>query len=249
LSKRARSLKIKQHLQVRTLSEACERFDYALHVRSHPQAAAKPDQTLKNIQLAYDQMNACLKENIAFYKIVANDGSPFAAACSVFINHLEAMRKGGKMAVDQSAQVLGKLKTAGEKLRFEMRTCYLGMKKGVEETEAAMKLLKAKPTLDNVKKAFCSSHNTRSISMAVTTWKQKILPLNPALVHELPDDPVHLVEAIDEAVQNKGMTFWEQKLKTSTGGWEERARHEADAYLHQMPRWRALANRIKELSA
>jgi hypothetical protein len=245
--KKKRLLMFTQPGDEKPLDDLCGRFDYALHVMGKPQD--HPDAAFKGLQTVYELLNANLKKNIDVYKKYPSDGSMMEKGCEVMINHLEAMRKSAKGQVESYSQMVKKASSNADKVKSQIKVCYLGIKKNIESTEGAMRLLKAKPDPKSVKNAFCSPQNVRGISAQVTLWTKTILKEDPSLTGKLGVDLGNALAPIFDASQNKDMGFWEQKLKMNKPGWEAAACAEAEKVLQQMKIWRNIAEKMKALAS
>jgi len=236
------------------LETLCEQFDLA----GRECSKAKPDTALKLAKAyenAFDKLNEGLKKNITELegqaKVLGGEDKDLKNGFEVLLKRLEQFRKAGKVMALQQTQGLktlaGKDITVDAKLITNIKVTHLGIKKGCDETEALMKVFIAKPTQDNLKNAFSSQTGPRSISVAVTNWKQMVLKVDPSLKDKLPVDPEHMLKKIYDLTQRKDITFWEKELKMDKAGWEDRAKKVALECLKQVPLWRRLAEEIKAL--
>ncbi|HEY0953384.1 MAG TPA: hypothetical protein VGE36_01410 [Roseateles sp.] len=211
---------------------------------------------LKTADTALDKLNDGLKKNMAEYEARARELGPtdaeLKAGFEILAQRLDALRKYAKSNSVQVAAIaakrLGKGESGQDKLSKDLKIVYLGMKKGAAEFEAALKQFLAKPTEQNLKEALCSSTQARSISVAVTHWKNAVMKASPGLADKLRADPVHLLTHINDPAQNKDMTFWEAKFSMKQEGWEGRAKTQLKKYLDQVKNWRLMADEIKALT-
>ena len=145
-----------------------------------------------------------LKKNIADYtaqaKVISPAEADMKAGFEIFIKRLNQLHNHAKMAADMQEKNLralaGKAMGVDEALKKDLRVTYVGLRKGVEETEALMKKFINKPTKENMAAAFTSGTGPRSISVTVTYWKQIVLKKNPTINKNLPADPEHLIKHI-----------------------------------------------------
>ena len=255
VSKKKKLGVLKKSLENKAIEDLIEEFEKAIVASEGRQGQRDPSLALKTIQACYDKLHACLKLNSDLYKkLVADDDlgddPKMRNGCSIFLNHLQMLRKQAKISLEQRTQALTKDMTDAAKDASKMKVCYLTIKKGIEETEASMKVFLAQPTEENLKRAFCSSTHCRSIGAGVTQYKQ-IVANNPALAHRLNDqagDPVHLLTHINDMAQQKGISFWEKEFKMNQPGWERAAKVAAQDCLKQMQNWRGMVAAMKELA-
>lgn len=241
----------------KTLEQRTQDYDAALKAVSQ----CKDDKLkslpgfIKELTTAMTKMNEGLKKNMDEYEAQARALGPadedLKAGFEILGKRLDAMRKYAKTEVVQVVAIaekrLGKEETDQDKLNKNLKMCYLGMKKGTAEFEAALKQFMAKPTEKNLNEALCSSVQARSIAVAVTLWKTAILKAAPRLGDKLGADPVHLLSHINDPAQNRDFKFWQDKFDMKKPGWEDRAKAEVKKYQAQIKNWQTMAEKIKDL--
>lgn len=241
----------------KTLEQRTQDYDAALKAVSNckdDKLKSLPD-LIKALTTALTKMNEGLKKNMEEYDSQARSLGPadadLKAGFEILEKRLDAMRKYAKTEVVQVVAIaekrLGKEESDQEKLNKHLKMCYLGIKKGAAEFEAALKQFMTKPTEKNLTDALCSSVQARSIAVAVTLWKTTILKASPNLNDKLGADPVHLLSHINDPAQNRDFKFWQGKFDMKKPGWEDRAKAEIKKYQAQIKNWQIMADKIKEL--
>jgi hypothetical protein len=240
----------------KTLEQRALALDAAIDAAS----VAKADTAIKAfkaIEVAKDKLNEGLKKNIADFtaqaKVLGPADAELKNGFDVFIKRLSQILNRAKMETEQRKVMLKELAGKGlapdAKLQAEIKTVYLNLRKGCDETEALMKVFIARPTAENFDAAFSSGTGPRSISVAITSWKQIVLKKQPGLASQLRADPEYLLQKIFDLTQRKDRQYWEAKLKLSQPGWEDRAKKVAQDCLNQVKNWRIMADDIKKLAA
>ncbi|MDT4893018.1 MAG: hypothetical protein QOE97_2053 [Pseudonocardiales bacterium] len=245
----------------KTLAERLDAYDKANVGTERAKTKDEVLKSLKNMEVAYAKLSEGIKKNVAAFELEARDIGPsdpdMKTGFGVLINRLKMINNRGKMELEIRRNILkeraGKTVGVDEKLNSAIKTVYLNIRKGCEETEALMKKFKARPTRQNLDAAFSSGTGPRSISVAVTSWKQVVLKQDPTAGARLDraggGDPVHLLQKIFDLTQRKDATFWDQQLRTDQPGWEQRAIKVADEALAQVANWRRVADSMKQLTA
>lgn len=221
--------------------------------------AKTPQESLKAVKVldvARTKLTEGLKKNIAAFTVEAHDISPsdgdMKTGFEVFIKRMSQVSNRAKMEVEQRKQIALKdaeKLTADGKMKSDIKTVYLNIRKGCDETEALMKVFMARPSKETFMDAFSSGTGPRSISVAVTNWKQIVLKANPTIGERLRADPVHLITNMFDATQRKDYGFWANKLHMDQPGWEAAAKREAQRCLDQVKLWRMMADDMKKLVA
>ena len=220
------------------------------------QASAAKD-LLKKLEIAYDKLNEGIKLNSkefeAQFTKLGDPDKDLKTGLDVFLKRLEQLRKRGKMEVEGKTQELAKLSgssaaTGDEKLRSGIKIVYLTIGKGAAEAEALMKVFIAKPSEDTMMAAFSAGSGPRTLSTAVTNWKQFVLKQDPTMARRLSIDPATLLTHIADLTQRKDVNFWRNKLQMDKDKWEDRGKVVAAQFLQQLVSWRRLAGEIKALN-
>jgi hypothetical protein len=242
----------------KTLQQRAAAYDTAIEGFSRCKTPADEAKALKNLEAARQKLTDGLKENIKSFTVEAKGISPadgdMKAGFEVFLGRLGQMVNRAKMETEQrkslALKAAGK-QTVGGKIVSDIKTTYLNVRKGCDETEALMKKFIARPTRENFAAAFYSGTGPRSISVAVTNWKQLVLKADPGVANKLTVDPVHLIEnpAMWDATQRKDANHWTAKLKMDQPGWEDRAKKAAQDILDQVKHWRRVADEMKAIIA
>jgi hypothetical protein len=240
----------------KTLEQRASEYDKAYNA-SDKAKAENADKVLKELLTTRQKFSEGLKKNIADYtaqaKVISPADADMKAGFEIFIKRLNQFHNHAKMAADQKEKSLRQLAGKGmgvdESLKKDLRITYVGLRKGIEETEALMKKFIAKPTKENMAAAFTSSTGPRSISVSVTYWKQMVLKRNPGINKNLPADPEYLLKHIFDLTQQKGTAFWDKQVQTDKAGWEDRAKKVAQDCIKQLANWRRMADEIKKLAA
>lgn len=243
----------------RTLEQRAAAYDAAWRAGDRAAGQQQATKALKVLQARYVDLNDALKKNLAAFRAQQKEASPddrdLRTGYSVFLNRLEQIRKQAKSDVELRTRLLkeaaGKTVAADARLKSDLKRVYLNLSKAIEDSEARMKVLIARPTEGNVTAILATSdgNGVRGIAAAVHEWnalERKHESLVKALDPTVPD---HLLRALPTLEDKVGRpAFWREKLRMDEDGWEERAKQVAEATLKQLPNWRRLAESIKALS-
>ena len=239
----------------KTLDQRFADFDKAVNESERGGDRVDPKKLLVDVVTTYAKLDEGLKKNVADYtkqerELGGPDEKELKAGCGIFVNRMESLRKQAKIALESRKTALaaraGKAAAPDEKLKADIKTAYLSIGKGVQETQAIMKAFIAKPSADALEKTFGSATGPRSIGAGVTMWKQMVVKKSPDLAKKLGADPDHLLSHIFDLTQRKPVDFWKKEFKYPQTGWEANATKVAKACLAQMPNWATMAQRMKE---
>ena len=239
----------------KTLDQRFADFDKAVNDSERGGDKVDPKKLLDQITTAYEKLDDGLKKNIADYskqerELGTPDEKDLKAGCGIFVNRMESLRKLAKITLEGRKNSLaaraGKAAAPDEKLKSDIKVAYLGISKGVQETQALMKAFIAKPTEAALEKTFGSATGPRSIGASVTMWKQMVIKKKPELANKLGADPEHLLSHIFDLTQRKPIDYWKKEFKCPQPGWEQNATKVAKACLAQMPNWATMAQKMKD---
>ena len=223
----------------KTLEQRAVLFDQAIAAKvSVNTTPAQAKTIMKTVVETSTKFGEGLKKNREeFTKGIADVGNDpdMKAGYEVFVKRMDQMRYEVKTTTDQKAAnlkeiVSGKALAGDAKVVADIRRAYLGIKGGLNESDALIKLFSARPTEDNAYELLTNTKGPRSLGVGVTAWK-RLVTQNPDLAGRLSraggGDPEHLLQPVYELTQNKGRAFWQAKLKIGQDGWEDRVRAEA----------------------
>jgi hypothetical protein len=251
---KAISATLKKRKTVEEVATAFDNMIIACDKAAPPTALAE----LKKLQVIRKKLSDQLKAYSAEFATQAKDAGPadpkLKSGFEILAKRLTQLSLHAKMTAEQKEvslkALVGNPLGNDEKLKKDIRQVYLGIRKGADETEALMKKFLAKPTKENMLAAFSSATGPRSISDAVTSWKETVKKLPPPFDAKTKfgdADPEKLLTKIVDLTQNKGAAFWDAKLKTDKPDWEAGAKAIANDCLKNVEQWRISATKMKEL--
>ena len=237
----------------RTLDQRFADFDASVKESERGGGAVDPKKLLDAILTSYQKLDDALKKNIADYskqeKELGPEDKDVKAGCGVFVSRMESLRKQAKATVELRRSALatrgGQSQSLDAKLASDIKVAYLNMAKGIQETHALMTAFIAKPSEERIEATFGSATGPRSISAAVTHWKQMVVKKNSKLADKLGADPDTLLERIFDLTQRKPVDYWKQQFGYPKAGWELRASTVAKSCLDQLGNWARLAQHMK----
>lgn len=231
-------------------------IDTALTSKVTPDQAKKLAQA---VEVGYAKFSEGLKKNRDEFDKLGKEFGPadakVKAGYEIFAKRMDQIRHESKLKrdhkIDGCKQIItGESLKGDAKVVSSIKTAYLGIKGGADDTEILIKKFLTEPTKANAIQVLSNDKGPRSMGVGVTTWKA-VLKANPTLAERLAaaggGDPVHILDPVYDITQNKGGPFWEGQLKFNTDGWEGRVKTQLQELHKVVGHLRRSADAMKKL--